>query len=326
MSDHKDNKRKLQNLDEMFGEHKIGNMEFNEMNIKSIADDSNGILEIEIESLVPFHKHTFRLYEGKRLDDMVENVQEYGVVTPIIVRPIDDGKYEILSGHNRANAAKISGLVKIPAIIKEGLTDDEATLLVIKLNFNQRGFTDLTYHDRINAISQLYTTTKRQGKRIDLIADIEREDQKSAADETSDKYELSPSVIRRYVKLSDLNDQIIDMLDDDSLSFMAAYEIAFLSQREQQLFENIVKANNFKVDVKKASLLKSNSGKLTESMILEILSGNFNKKPKQGGKSIKIKQSILSKYFKDGTKMAEIEEVIDKALDIYFKSNQKEDS
>jgi len=318
-------KRTLQKLDDMFGFNN-NTLAKDELSMPEAENSLNGITELKIDSLVPFYKHTFKLYDGKRLEDMVENVKEHGVVTPIIVRPTHDGKYEILSGHNRANAAKIAGMETIPGLIKEGLSDDEATLLVINLNFNQRGFTDLSYRDRITAISQLYAITKKQGKRSDLTEEVENEETRSAAEETSSKYDLSPRMIRRYVKLSELNDRIIDMLDDETLPFMAAYEIAFLNQREQQLFSDIIDANKFKVDLKKAELLKANTGKLTESVIFDILSGNFNKKPKQGGKSVKIKQSILSKYFDQNTKMSEIEEVIDKALETYFKNNQKEDS
>lgn len=318
-------KRTLQKLEDMFGSDKISLVK-EELSLSAAAAGANGITELMIDSLVPFYKHTFRLYDGKRLEDMVENVREHGVVTPIIVRPIGDGKYEILSGHNRVNAAKIAGMKTIPGLIKEGLSDDEATLLVINLNFNQRGFTDLSYRDRITAISQLYAISKKQGKRSDLTEEIEVDETRSAAEETSTRYDLSPRMIRRYVKLSELNDHIINMLDDETLPFMAAYEIAFLNQREQQLFSDIIDANKFKVDLKKAELLKANTGKLTESVIFDILSGNFNKKPKQGGKAVKIKQSILSKYFDQNTKMSEIEEVIDKALERYFKNNQKEDS
>lgn len=318
-------KRTLQKLEDMFG-FNDDTLAKEELTVPAADGSGNGITELKIDSLVPFYKHTFKLYDGKRLEDMVENVKEHGVVTPIIVRPINDGKYEILSGHNRANAAKIAGMETIPGLIKEGLSDDEATLLVINLNFNQRGFTDLSYRDRITAISQLYAITKKQGKRSDLAEEVENEETRSAAEETSSKYDLSPRMIRRYVKLSELNDHIIDMLDDETLPFMAAYEIAFLNQREQQLFSDITDANKFKVDLKKAELLKANTGKLTESVIFDILSGNFNKKPKQGGKAVKIKQSILSKYFDQNTKMSEIEEVIDKALETYFKNNQKEDS
>lgn len=318
-------KRSLQKLEDMFGFNN-NVLAKDELSVSAAEGGVNGITELKIDSLVPFYKHTFKLYDGKRLEDMVENVKEHGVVTPIIVRPTHDGKYEILSGHNRANAAKIAGMETIPGLIKEGLSDDEATLLVINLNFNQRGFTDLSYRDRITAISQLYAITKKQGKRSDLAEEVENDETRSAAEETSSKYDLSPRMIRRYVKLSELNDHIIDMLDDETLPFMAAYEIAFLNHREQQLFSDIVDANKFKVDLKKAELLKTNSGKLTESVIFDILSGNFNKKPKQGGKAVKIKQSILNKYFDQNTKMSEIEEVIDKALETYFKNNQKEDS
>lgn len=319
-------KRKLTGLSDMFGLGEKEDLNSNKPSAINPSESTNGSLELEIDKLVPFHKHTFNLYSGKRLDDMVASIKEFGVFTPIKVRRLPDGTLEILAGHNRVNAAKIAGLSMVPGSIAENLSDDDATMIMIDSNFNQRGFLDFSYKERINAIALIYSTAKKQGKRIDLFTEIEQGENKNASEETSSKYQLSPRVIKRYVKCSELNEQLIDLLDADFMPFMAAHELAFLNQREQQLLADIIQANKFKVDIKKANLLKENTGKLTESTMFDILSGNFNKKTKKGGKTVKISQSILSKYFDPSTKMSEIEEVIDKALDTYFKSNQKEDS
>ncbi|MBQ7839003.1 MAG: ParB N-terminal domain-containing protein, partial [Lachnospiraceae bacterium] len=103
---------------------------------------NNGQTMIYVKKVVPFHNHPFRLYEGKRLDDMVESIKEHGVLIPVIVQKIADG-YEMLSGHNRWNAAKIAGIKEIPAIIKENLTEREAYVYVIETNMLQRSFDDL---------------------------------------------------------------------------------------------------------------------------------------------------------------------------------------
>ena len=101
---------------------------------------ANSALSLSISDLVPFANHPFKLYEGARLDDMVRSVKECGVIVPIIVRPLDDNEltYEILSGHNRVNAAKTAGLTEIPAVMMKGLTDEEAALIVTETNLVQR--------------------------------------------------------------------------------------------------------------------------------------------------------------------------------------------
>lgn len=102
----------------------------------------NGVEQIAIDSIKAFHNHPFHLYEGERLNDMVESIREHGVLNPVIVRKLGKG-YEMLSGHNRANAAKLAGLTEIPAIVKVGLSEAEAYVYVIETNLMQRSFTDL---------------------------------------------------------------------------------------------------------------------------------------------------------------------------------------
>ena len=113
-------------------------------NFNGILTQNNQIKELPIEILVPYHNHQFRLYSGERLDDLVQSIRQNGILNPIIVQPLHDGsKYEILSGHNRVEGAKIVGLEYIPALIKENLSPDEAEIYVIETNLLQRGFNDL---------------------------------------------------------------------------------------------------------------------------------------------------------------------------------------
>src|SRR5699024_4282373 len=135
--------------------------------------DITGSTEIEVSKLIPFRNHPFKLYEGERLNDMVESIKEYGVITPLIVRPMEDGRYEILSGHNRANSAKIAGLTKVPVVIKEGLTDEEAMLIVTETNLIQRSFSELSHSEKARILTERHNAIKEQGKKIDLINEIE---------------------------------------------------------------------------------------------------------------------------------------------------------
>lgn len=126
---------------------------------EEITPDSKaktGMTEIEISKLVPFLNHPFKLYEGERLNDMVVSIKELGVILPVVIRPKGEAAYEILSGHNRVNAAKIAGLEKIPVVIKEGLTEEEANLIVTETNLLQRSFSDLSHSERAIALCPFY--------------------------------------------------------------------------------------------------------------------------------------------------------------------------
>jgi ParB family chromosome partitioning protein len=130
---------------------------------------------LNIDDLIPFADHPFKLYEGERLDDMVRSVGKNGVIVPVIVRPMpdgDEGTYEILSGHNRVNAAKLAGLTEVPVIIKKDLTDNEAELIVTETNLMQRSFIDLLHSERAVALKRHMDAISKQGKRNDLLDEI----------------------------------------------------------------------------------------------------------------------------------------------------------
>ncbi|WP_051531118.1 ParB N-terminal domain-containing protein [Clostridiisalibacter paucivorans] len=154
--------------------------------IESKNKDKDGTTTLNINDLIPFENHPFKLYEGARLDDMVDSIKNYGIIVPIVVRK-KDNQYQILSGHNRVNSAKIVGLSEVPAIIKENLTEEEATLIVTETNLMQRSFTDLTHSERATVIATRYNAMKSQGVRTDLLNKIEQlsKVRNLAADETS---------------------------------------------------------------------------------------------------------------------------------------------
>lgn len=133
------------------------------------------IVNINAEKLMPFRNHPFKLYEGERFNDMVESIKANGIITPVIVRSLDNEHetYEILSGHNRVEAAKFAGLETVPAIIRNDINDDEALLIVTETNLIQRSFSDLSHSEKAAALAVHHEAVKSQGKRTDLINDIE---------------------------------------------------------------------------------------------------------------------------------------------------------
>lgn len=301
-----------------------------------------GITEIGISKLVPFSNHPFKLYEGDRLNDMVTSIKELGVILPIVIRPKDEVIYEILSGHNRVNAAKIAGLEKVPAVIKEGLSDEEANLIVTETNLLQRSFSDLSYSERAIALATHYNAIKHQGKRNDLINEIEmlskvhdikaetslsqvgarmRSDEK-----VGEKYNLSKNTVARYLRLNELIPELLARVDTEEIAFIPAVALSFIKKSEQKDIDKVIADNSFKVDMVKADILRSNSeaGGLTSDRIYSILSGELGKKKKSNKPvSIKIKPKVISRFFTQEQKTSEIEEVIEKALELYFNSQRE---
>ena len=132
----------------------------------------NGIVSIPVEEIHPFYDHPFRLYEGDRLEDMVQSIRAYGVLNPVIVRKAARG-YEMLAGHNRTNAAKIAGLTEVPAIVKTDLSDEDAYVYVIETNLLQRSFAELLPSEKAAVLVARYEKISSQGKRNDIRQEIE---------------------------------------------------------------------------------------------------------------------------------------------------------
>lgn len=187
-----------------------------------------GVSTLKVEQLASFPNHTFKLYEGARLDEMVESIKNFGVIVPIVVRK-KGLKYEILSGHNRVNAAKIAGLTEGPSIIKEGLAEEEATLIVTETNLMQRSFTDLVHSERAAVIATRHSAMKSQGVRTELFNEIEKlskapnlptletssplDTKLDSKKEIGEEYRLSRASVARYLRVDKLSDVLKNMVD-----------------------------------------------------------------------------------------------------------------
>lgn len=301
---------------------------------------------LQIESLIAYKDHPFKLYDGDRLSDMIRSIKEMGILLPIIVRPILNNnpipQYEILSGHNRVESAKLAGLTEIPAIIKPNLSDEEAQLIVTETNLIQRSFADLKHSERAVALKMHLDALKKanggQGKRSDLFDEIKmlstsdkiKEnstsgllDRKSESREKiAGKYDLSPRSVSRYIRLYNLEKSLLDKVDEDIIGLYPAESLSYLSLDEQVEVNRILNETNYKIDMKKAESLRelSESQKLTPKIIEDILSGIAIKKKNRKSlpvQSLKLKGKILSKYFKPEDKPDAIEAELIEALEFY---------
>jgi ParB family chromosome partitioning protein len=307
------------------------------------SEKTDGTTSLRIEDLIPFRNHPFKLYEGDRFKDMVDSIKNYGVIVPIVVRKIDD-KYEILSGHNRVNAAKEAGLTEIPTVIKEGLTEEEATLIVTETNLMQRSFSELAHSERATVIATRHHAMKSQGVRNDLLDEIEilskapdlaqdetcgpLDHKLKTRDKLGEEYGLSPRSITRYIRLNYLNNALKDLVDEGKIAMRAGVDLSYLSEDNQEMVEAIISEDTFKVDMKKAALIRryERENKLNWNSAKQIISGEVLKSTGKV-KPFKLQPTIISKYFNPNDDKKAIEKTIEKALDFYFSQmkNQSHD-
>lgn len=298
------------------------------------SEKTDGTTSLRLNDLIPFRNHPFKLYEGDRFNDMVESIKQYGVIVPIVVRKVDD-QYEILSGHNRVNAAKEAGLTEVPTVIKEGLTEEEATLIVTETNIMQRSFSELAHSERATVISTRHSAMKNQGVRTDLLNEIEKlskapnlaseetfypMDKKLRTHETiGNEYNLSQASVARYLRIDKLSDAIKDLVDEGKIAMRAGVDLSYLSQENQEMVEAIISENTFKVDMKKAALLRKHEkeGNLNWNTAQKIISGDMLKSTGKV-KPFKLQPTIISKYFNPSEDKKAIEKTIEKALEFYF--------
>ncbi len=243
---------------------------------------------ISVENIVPFHNHPFRRYEGKRLDDMMESIREHGILIPVIVHKVIDG-YEMLSGHNRWNAAKIAGITEVPAIIKENLTERESYVYVIETNILQRSFDDLLPSEKAAVLAERYEKVMCQGRRNDILEEIAMLNgvdvsetcghdvhKSKSRDFIGEDYGMTGRNIARYMRLNQTTDQIKKMVDEGTMAMVTAVELSYLSEEEQKQVRKVLDEHGGKIKNSQATELHKEAGSLTADKVKNILVGEAN--------------------------------------------------
>lgn len=261
----------------------------------NLNNSDKDIKQVKTYLLIPFKNHPFKLYEGNKLNDMVESIKEYGILSPVIAREIENREeLELLSGHNRVNAAKIIGLETVPTIIKN-VDDDTAQIIVAEANFMQRQ--DFLPSERAKAYKMQLDALNRQGKKreIDICSNGTYVD--TSREEVAKNNDTSASQIRRYIRLNYLTDELLNLVDENILGVRPAVEISYLSSESQKIIESLMKNQNIKISLKQAEFLKIKEGEIGQlslDAILEVLS---DKNKKNNNKKIAIPLTKIRKYF-----------------------------
>ncbi len=340
-------KPRLNNLDELF---KLNEESGNQPVRPTLVSASTEVPPVNpdtVFTVLPFSlmddypNHLFRLYSGQRKDDMTESIRSKGILQPLILRAKEDGRYTILSGHNRKYNGIDAGLDKAPVIIKYNLTDDEAQMYVIETNLMQRSFADMLPSEKAAVLAMYHSKMFSQGKRNDILAELKMLENPHDTNENStsaefrkssntrkalaEEYGLKPNQIALYLRVHQLIEPLKVRLDNNEFPLSVAADLSFLKETEQNAIDKCMELNGFKADVKKATALRgySERGKLDDDKIYLILNGEVGQPPKKKrAPTIRLKQKIYSQYFTPNQKTSEIEEVIEKALALYFSQNR----
>ena len=299
---------------------------------------NNGFQILSPEAIRGFRGHPFRLYEGDRLNDLVESISENGVLVPAIVRKIESDEngfeYEMLAGHNRQNAAVIAHR-ELPCIVKENLSDHDAWIYVIETNVLQRSFSEMLPSEKAAVLALRYSKMICQGRRNDIIEELKRlgnpdeirenktcgiDCHKSKSrDVVGAEYNLKGRAVANYLRINELSVALKIRIDDGEFTIAAAVQLSYLEQEEQQMVEAVLSESEYKVNEGKAVLLREYTGKLTPERAEQILSGEFNRKPKKStAAAFKVKPAIYKKYFTASISQKEFDSIVDEALALYF--------
>ena len=287
------------------------------------------IQEVPLSELHPFKNHPFKVIDDESMEKTVESIKEYGVLTPAIVRPREEGGYELISGHRRAHASELAGKETLPVIIRN-LDDDAAVILMVDSNLQRE---NILPSERAFALKMKLEAIKHQGKRTDLNAD-NREHGESTSSQVGMKLQAldivgkesgeSRNTIHRYIRLTNLSPELLDMVDNKVISFNPAVELSYLKPEEQKDFIEAMDYGQTAPSLSQAQRIKkfSQEGKCT----LEAMCAIMSEEKKSDLDRITLKNDVLKKYFPKGYTPKQMEDTIIKLLDQWQKRRNREQS
>lgn len=261
--------------------------------------------EIDIDMIHIFKNHPFKVLDDEKMSDLVESIRINGVLSPVLVRPDGEDSYEMISGHRRMHAAKIVGLTMIPAIVRE-MSDDEAVIYMVDSNIQRE---ELLPSEKAFAFKMKLDAMKRQGKRTDLTSDQNVQKFQTSRDSLASEFGISGPQISRYIRLTELIPDLLELVDNKRLQMTAAVEISYIDKEIQQwICEYIHENGNVKqnqIVILRQELL---NGAITQSQLIDILNENaIGRIPK---KKVTLSEKKLSQYFPPYYTSAEMEKVI----------------
>ena len=274
------------------------------------------VQEIPLDQLKPFKNHPFKVRDDQRMLDTVDSIREYGVLVPAIARPDPEGGYELISGHRRKRGCEMAGLQTMPVIIRD-LDDDAAVLVMVDSNIQRE---ELLPSERAFAYKMKLEALKHQGARSDLTSS--QLGTKLRADELlAQQAGESRNQVQRFIRLTELISELLDMVDERKLAFNPAVEVSYLKRDEQRRLLEAMDAEQTTPSLSQAQRLKkfSQEGRLTE----EAMSAIMSEEKKSDMDKVTLRSDTLRRYFPKSYTPKQMEQTIIKLLDVWQKQRQK---
>lgn len=273
--------------------------------------------EMPLSDLHPFEGHPFKVLDDELMEQTVESIKQIGVVSPLIVRPDPEGGFEILSGHRRLHAAQLAGLETVPVIVKE-MDDDAAIIFMVDSNLQRE---NILPSERAFSYKMKLEAMKHQGQRGDLTSD--QVGQKSwAVNQLADDANESKTQVQRFIRLTNLIPEILDMVDEKKIAFNPAVELSYLKPSEQKEFLEAMDYAQASPSLSQAQRLKklSQEGGCTLDAMCEVM----NEIKKDELDHVTIKNEVLRKYFPKSCTPKQMQDTIIRLLEKWQRSKQRD--
>ena len=279
------------------------------------------VVLIPLEQLKPFKNHPFKVRDDDELmQDTIDSIMAGGVINPILVRPTEDGKFEVVSGHRRFRASELAGKANIKAIVRE-MDDDTAVITMVDSNLQREQISPM---ERAQAYRMKLEALKHQGKRVDLTCDQvgHKLDSVKSIQQIADDAGASKSQVQRYIRLTELRPELQQMVDDGTISLTPAVELSYLTKDEQKGFLDAMDYSQNIPSLSQAQRLKklSREGKCTVEAMCEIM----DEEKKSELDHITIKGDVLRKYFPRSYTPLQMQQTIIKLLEAWQKKRTRE--
>ena len=288
-------------------------MSINEKN----TSPTESVINIPINKLKDFADHPFSVRDDDAMQQTVESIREYGVLVPAIARPLEDGTFELISGHRRKHACELAGIETMPVIVRD-LDRNAAIIIMVDSNLQRE---NILPSEKAKAYKMKLEAIKRQGKRHDLTS-TQVVSKLRSNEEIGQAVNESRETIRRYIRLTELEPQLMQMVDEGKIAMTPAVEISYLKPEEQKLLIETIDSEQATPSLSQAQRMKrlSQEGKLSDDAMLGIMMEQ--KKPETW--DLKLPMDKIRKYFPRSYTPQRMEETIIKLLDMWMKKRQRD--
>mgnify|MGYP001623286475 FL=1 len=274
-------------------------------------------MEIDIASIHPFAGHPFKVIDDDKMQDLVESVRENGVITPVLIRPAKNNQYEMISGHRRMHAAELAGLSTIPAIVRD-MTDDEAVIAMVDANIQRE---ELLPSEKAFAYKMKLSAMKRQAGRPGKNNSSQNGTNLRSDQVLAEEIGVSRNQIQRYIRLTELIPELLNLVDDKKLQFTVAVDISYIDKETQKWIFEYIRDNGF---IKPNQITALRKQLETETVSQNFMISIFNNAiaPKKTNRKITLSEKKLTKYFPPDYSQEQMEKVIETLLEEWTKRQE----